>query len=71
MQDIFDADNVIEEIKLVYQEMRKGVEEYFNGVFLYSRNCLKLLDKPLICQALFENKVTNQMTQLQQLKNII
>ncbi|VDI37412.1 Hypothetical predicted protein [Mytilus galloprovincialis] len=36
MQDIFDALDVIEEVKSVYQEMRKNVEEYFNVVFLHS-----------------------------------
>ena len=37
MQDIFDALNVIQEVKLVYQEMRKNIEQYFHGVFLHSK----------------------------------
>lgn len=41
MQDIFDAPDVIEEVKSVYQEMRKNVEEYFNGVFLHSERMAK------------------------------
>ena len=36
MQDIFDALHVIKEAKLVYQEMRKNIEEYVHRTFMYS-----------------------------------
>ena len=37
MQNIFDALNVIQEVKLVYQEMRKNIEEYVHSVFIHSK----------------------------------
>ena len=36
MQDMFDALNVIEEVKLLYKEMRENVEDYFHSVFKHS-----------------------------------
>ena len=36
MQDIFNALNVIQEVKLVYQEMRKNIEKYFHGICMHS-----------------------------------